>query len=104
MQALALAMEMKALSDEISAKLINHILFKEKFEGKDGKDGWSCLNSNIVTEKELRDLLMAHSATKLAQHNNTSVPSFSEYGSIKVCGEFEKALFGRPAKPSSSDI
>jgi hypothetical protein len=75
--------------------LINHVLFDEHIGQVSGKEAWACLMDNLITERELRNLMMAHSATKLAGFNKKDEPFLSSYLTEDLCHKFDKALFGK---------
>ena len=74
--------------------LVKHILFNESWEGIEGKEGWISFQHNIITEHELRHLVIAHSATKISQFNNKIEPNYEQYSSEKLLSNFQKSLFG----------
>ena len=104
MRNLADAMNMDPLPSEIAEQVFDHILFDGEFRGISGKDSYECLNRNIITEREYRNLLVAHCATKISSHNKKSEPSCDEYFTQKIANRFEKALLGRLANLVSTDI
>ncbi len=97
MNLLAEAMDMKPLPVEKAEMLLKHILFNAPWNGVEGKEGWYSSQENLITEYELRDLILAHSATKISHFNNKNEPNCDEYSSKQLISSFEKALFGRPA-------
>jgi hypothetical protein len=97
--AMASDMNMKGIPDELSNKLIHHILYNEEYNGLKGKNVWSSFCEKLITEKETRNLLMAHCSTKIAKFNKLKEPSFDSYASIALYDMFEVALFN--SKPNS---
>jgi hypothetical protein len=75
-------------------RLINHVLYDEKWKGIDGKDGWTQFQCGLITKRELRILLMQHSATKISHSNKSQEPSYDSYLCKDICQKFEVALLG----------
>ena len=94
---MALQMKCIPLEKDLLNSLINYVLYNEK-------DGWAAYKLDIITERELRNLLMAHSATRISQSNNICEPNCSTYVTKELCDNFEYALFGRLAKLNSIDL
>lgn len=92
---MAASMEFKSLPQEKAKQLIEHVLFDQKYYGVEGKQAWACYASGIITKREVRNLLMAHAATKIAHENQRNEPQLSSYISPELCHRFECALFGK---------
>ena len=58
----------------------------------------------LMTERELRNALIALSATSLSHWNNVAKPTNDEYASQGLCLEFDDALFGREAHRHEIDL
>jgi len=101
---LAHAMKMNALPESLFYHLINHVLYDEKYDNIEGKNGWLCLEKGLLTEREMRNLFMAHSATKIARFNKALEPGCNTYATPELCNSFEYALFGRCVKLVSIDV
>lgn len=100
---LAAAMGMKSLPEELSSNLIEHVLYKGEYQGVKGKNSWAGLIQGIITEREARNLLMAHSATKISNFNDKEEPGCNTYSTKVLCSNFEIALLGRVANLNSID-
>ncbi|WP_419832588.1 hypothetical protein [Endozoicomonas atrinae] len=100
---MAHAMGLNPLPEDKSNLLIKHVLFDAEYEGIEGKNGWGAFTSSLITERELRNLLMAHSATKIANYNKVREPGTPDHISKELCNGFELALFGRSSKLLSID-
>jgi hypothetical protein len=92
----ASAMNMKSLTQDKTVELIEYVLYKGH-DNANGKNAWSCYENGLITERELRNLLMAHAATQISHSNNLSEPGYNNYVAKELCQKYEKALFGRPA-------
>ena len=102
--AMALAMKMEPLPNDLCFKLIDHVLYNQDYDGIEGKNGWQCFKQKLLTEREIRNLLMAHSATKIARFNKIKEPGCDTYTSMKLCQGFEVALIGRHVNPTKIDV
>ena len=100
---MALSMKLTPMPHGDTEKLINHILFNEVWNGVKGKEAWKCVEKGLITEREFRNLLMAHSSTKTANFNKVNEPSLDTYYSKELCHRFERALFGRLVVPLKTD-
>jgi AAA+ ATPase superfamily predicted ATPase len=85
---LAYAMECTPLAKNDAESLVDYVMGR-------GKNGWSGYLRGIITERELRNLIMAHGATTTARSNSIEEPNCDTYMSQELCLEFEIALFGR---------
>jgi len=85
-------------------QLIEHVLYEREYDGVSGKEGWCSFESNIITEREFRNLVMANSATEIARHNKQNEPSSAEYSNKELCHSFEMALFGSVITPGAYDM
>ena len=101
---LAISMKFKPLPEERASQLIDHVLFKGEYDGVKGKDGWICFSEGIITEREIRNLLLAHSASKIAGHNNKTEPNCTEYCTKELCQKFELALLSKIVVPTAFDV
>ena len=97
-------MNMQPLPDVKAKLLIGHILYDKNYDGVSGKYGWSSLTNNLITERELRNLVVAHCATKISSFNNLYEPGYDTYLTKELCVGFEMALFGREAKLLEFDV
>lgn len=100
---MAIAMNLNQMSLAGAEKLINHILFNEVWNGFKGKEVWKCFENSLITERELRNLLIAHSATKISAFNKVNESSLATYNSKDLCYRFERALFGKLVVPLKTD-
>ncbi|TDF39704.1 hypothetical protein EYS14_09370 [Alteromonadaceae bacterium M269] len=73
------AMNCKPLTQEESTSLVNYVLFDGVCGGVSGKEAWPCYQLDLITKTELRNLIMAHSAARIASFNNTCEPSYLKY-------------------------
>ena len=101
---LADAMRLKPLSNERAEHLIDHVLYDQAYDGVKGKNAWACFKNSLLTERELRDLLMAHSATKISRHNRENEQDCRTYLTEELCNRFEYALLGKVVIPSGIDV
>ena len=85
---LAHAMECTPLAKNDAESLIDYVMGREK-------NGWGGYLRGIITERELRNLIMAHGATTTARSNLIEEPNCDTYMSQELCLAFEIALFGR---------
>jgi hypothetical protein len=92
---MAIAMKMESLPDERCDRLISHILYAKEYDGIEGKSGWECLCNKIITERELRDLLMAHCSIEISRFNKLEEVDYGAYASKALSDMFEVALFPR---------
>ncbi len=104
MQLMAELMELISLPNEKAAQLIEYVLFDKEYNGVKGKDGWGCFLVHLITERELRNLIMAHSASKIASYNKKTEPSCYDYITKNLCQKFEIALIGNVIVPKAHDI
>ena len=100
---MATAMGMKSLPEDLCSNLIEHVLYKSEYQGVKGKEGWAGLTRGLITEREARNLLMAHSATKISNFNEKEEPASNTYSTKTLCSNFEIALLGRSAYLNSID-
>ncbi len=84
--------------------LLNHLLFGLSLDGFEGKNAWTCLAKGVITERELRNLIMAHCATHLARANKSNEPSSNQYVTEMRCDSFDLALFGRKGVIGETDV
>lgn len=75
---------------------IQKLVFAKQSEG--GKDIPGCLDLDLITDVEARDLVMAHIATWLSHLNNVPEPSSETWSTRDLELQFEVALLGRPAR------
>ncbi|WP_020409585.1 hypothetical protein [Hahella ganghwensis] len=101
---MAEAMKLDPLPYDKAFQLIEHVLYKGEYSDLSGKEGWRCFEGGLVTEREMRNLLMAHSATKIAEFNGKDEPNSLAYSSKELCHLFEMTLFGKIVGPRSSDV
>ena len=97
-------MSFKPMPKEVTLALIEHVLYEGEFGGQYGKCGLQHLAKNLITERELRNLVMCLSATNLSYFNKKSEPSVDTYGSKALADEFERAIYGRPCALCKSDL
>ena len=98
------AMNYSPLSRERAEQLIEHVLFEREYNGVEGKGSWDSFSSGLITEREVRNILMAHAATKIARENELSEPNMNDYNSPELCHSFEQGLFGKPVMPKECDV
>lgn len=101
---LAESMGFDALPENREDQLINHVLFKQEYDGVIGKEFWFRFEKQLITERELRNVFMAHSSTKIAMYNQRDEPCVGEYKTKGLCHNFEIALFGSIVVPGSVDV
>ncbi|MBL4798969.1 MAG: hypothetical protein JKY50_16260 [Oleispira sp.] len=75
--------------------LFDHVLYDDRFGDVDGKNGCKHFELGLITKSEFRDLVMAHSASKISFFSGRPEPSFNSYESIELNQSFEKALLGK---------
>ena len=59
-----------ALPDDKAKDLIEHVLYDKTWGSVKGKNGWPCFQRKLITEREIRKLIMQHCCTKIASLNN----------------------------------
>lgn len=101
---MAEVMEFDPLPTERVEELIEHVLYDQYYNGVSGKRAWFSFESGLITERETRNLLMAHSATKIASHNRRDQPSSDIYSRKELSHSFDFALFGRASNPIDIDL
>lgn len=84
--------------EDIARTFLTELLHMPQSEG--GKDVWGCLVAGLISEIEVRNLIMAHCSTWLSHLNGCEEPGTHTYDSVKVSAAYELALFGRPARPA----
>jgi len=104
LDALSSAMNLKPMTEEVCFRVIDHVLHDSEYNGVRGMNGWECHMRGIITERELRNLVMAHSATKISSFNGINEPSCNKYTSQSLCNAFEISLFGRLVKLNEIDV
>ncbi|WP_146155290.1 hypothetical protein [Enhygromyxa salina] len=62
------------------------------------KQAWTCLEDGIITESELRQLLIDHLDYECAHISGRAWPEFDEAARRRFVDELEQLLFGRPAQ------
>ena len=92
------AMGLASLPSEVSEKLVMNILYDEELDGREGRNGWESFKNNLITVRELRDLVMCNSATYIAKFNKVSEPGAHSYSSSDLSAKFELAIFSNRAK------
>lgn len=70
---------------------IDHVLWGRKL-------AWSCLEDGIITELELRDLLLAHLDYECAHVSGRAWADLDEAGKQAIVDALDQVLFGRPAR------
>ncbi len=100
---MAKQMKLTPLPSARAVQLIEHVLFDKEFNGVKGKDGWGCFLSHLLTEREIRNLMMAHSATRISSYNKKSEPGYNNYGTRNLCQKFEIALLDKVIIPTVHD-
>jgi hypothetical protein len=101
---MASAMHMNAMNHALGVEVVNHVLYNSKLSGLDGKNAWESYLKGIITERELRNLVMAHAAAKISNYNCIEQPDFEIFNSKSLCNAFEISLFGRLANLQEIDI
>lgn len=101
---MAKSMKFSSLPQDRMSQLIAHVLFDEEYDGVEGKEGWSGFTKGYITGREIRDLMMAHSATKIARHEKKNEPSNTAYSTKELCQKFELALLGKIVVPTDVDV
>ncbi|HLT36485.1 MAG TPA: hypothetical protein VK034_09365 [Enhygromyxa sp.] len=69
---------------------IDHVLWGRK-------QAWVCLEDGIITEVELRDLLLAHLDYECAHVSGRAWGAFDEAAKQAIVDALDQTLFGRPA-------
>ena len=103
MDQLAHAMNCQPMGSDVAESLIAHVLFDKQLHGRNGRNAWASLQCGIITELELRNLLMAHCATSTAQVNDIHEPASDTYLTRDIGLAFEIALLGREAHLAPTD-
>ena len=96
---MAEAMKFNPLPNHRVNQLIEHVLYEREYDDIEGKEGWITFSKGLTTEREIRDLFMAHTATKIARHNKKEEPSCTEYSTKELRQKFELALLGKIIAP-----
>ncbi len=94
---MAAAMKMRRLEKTVAHSLFKHLLYDFTLEGRKGCARWAAHLGGLITERELRNLLMAHCATQISAANRVSEPSSETYVSEDLERCFDVAIFGRRA-------
>jgi hypothetical protein len=68
-----------------------------------GRESWNCLQCGIITEIELRNLLMAHCATQIKNSAAVDGLPYPTSFSKELEARFDRALYGRFATASGND-
>ena len=95
---MASAMKLRCLEKEAAQNLFTHLLYELPLDGIKGRRAWAAFRKGLITERELRNLLMAHASTRISAFDMVDEPSYTLYGSEGLCAAFEKVLFGRRTK------
>lgn len=103
-ECLASAMGFPNPTDAQVAEVVGYVLYDQEVGGRSGKKAWSCFNKRLITERELRNLLMAHGATNLSNWNGVDEPGLGKFVSRELCESFERALFGRKVRLHEVDM
>ncbi len=75
---------------------IHSLLHEDADQG--GKNVWAGFAAGLITEVEVRDVVMANMATWLAHENDAREPAGDRWVTADIELEFERALLGRPAR------
>jgi len=97
-QRLSECMGLAPLPEPNARLLLDHLLGDAEYLNQPGRSLLECFQLDLITEQELRDVLMAHFATKIAHHNQVSEPGFDKHDSSELTALWDSVLFGRPAK------
>ena len=62
------------------------------------KDAWAALEAHLISEVELRDLLLGHLDYECADVSGRSWDEFTDTEREPIIHALDQALFGRPAK------
>ena len=94
---------MSSLPETQAKQLINHVLFNNEYNSVAGKEGFECFLKNLITEREFRNLFIAHSVTEIAKFNKKTEPNFINYSTKELCQSVELAFFGKVSIPTQTD-
>ena len=104
MSSMAKAMGLKTPPAWKCDLILNHILYEQEFNGVEGKNGLNSFTSQFITEREFRNLVMAHCSTKIASYNDTVEPDCYTYSNKELCDNFDLALIDRLTRPTVNDV
>lgn len=100
---MAVVMECNPISDIESENLIYHVLFGRPRGSVAGRDSWRCFQNGLITEREIRNLIMQHSRTRIAKYNGNSEFDLSNPYTKELCQKFEIALHGKLVEKHKSE-
>ena len=103
MEELARAMKCQPLASDYAEEFLDYMLYDRELFGLKGRNGWSAFVRGVITELELRNLLMAHCANTTAKLSNVDEPGCNTYDTRKLGLAFEIGLYGREAKLVAGD-
>ena len=86
------ALDMTMLPKDKAIALLNHVLFDGSYNEQEGKRAWESYEVKLITKSELVNLVLAHSVTKISNHNAKQEPNSGEYLTEKMWHDFEDAL------------
>ncbi|MDD9944200.1 MAG: hypothetical protein OXU20_24360 [Myxococcales bacterium] len=92
--AMAGALGVNSPNTDDARALLQRLLTTPQTEG--GKEAWACLTMGIVTEVEVRNLLMAQCHTWLLHSAASEIQDGADLTALEA--KFDRALYGRPAE------
>ena len=101
---MASLMGMEPLPNEKAKNLINYIMYSEEYGNQEGREGLKQLEMKYITERELRNLMMCNTATKISSFNKIQEPGIDKYSTKELTESFELAIFGRKNILFNSDV
>ncbi len=101
---MAKAMGLVTPPEELCDSILNHVLYDKEYAGIEGKNGLESFSSKLITEREFRNLVMAHCSTKIAGFNNAEEPDYLTFSTKELCDDFDLALIGRLTRLTRDDV
>ena len=101
---LARSLGIDRVSPEVVDRVIRSVLFGEPLDGFAGKGLWLVFQHELLTERELRNLVMANASTRLAYYSGIDEPGVDMDSARPLCEAFELALFGHRVAPTARDL
>jgi hypothetical protein len=68
------------------------------------KQAWGCLEDGLITEEELRNLLLEHIDYECAHVSGRTWSDFELEDRRRICSALDDILFGRPATEIAGEV
>ena len=68
------------------------------------KQAWTCLEDGLITEEELRNLLLDHIDYECAHVSGHTWLDFDAGARQRICSALDDILFGRPATEIAGEV